>query len=83
MFQIPWNMRSLKKNGPSFSASLVLLFGIIFSTLLDMIFFDAEHRGWRGLIGGLVFVTGVYFIGYEKYLYELSKKGLIQDENYK
>ena len=75
MFQIPWNMRSLKKNGPSFSASLVLLFGIVFSTLFDIILFGGEHRGFRGIFGAVVFTIGVYFIGYEKYLFELEQKG--------
>lgn len=67
VFQIPWNMRSLKKNGPSFSASLILFFGICFSTILDIILFGGEHRGFRGILGGIIFTIGVYFIGYEKY----------------
>lgn len=75
MFQIPWNMRSLKKNGPSLTASLVLLFGITFSAIFDYLLFEGEHRGLKGLFGGLLFSIGVYFIAYEKHLYEQAKKG--------
>lgn len=71
MFQVPWAMRSLKNNGPSFSASLVLLYGIVFSTLLDKLLFGEDKMSLRRLVGGSIFIVGVYFIGYEKYKQDL------------
>ena len=72
-FQVPWTMRSIKKNGPSFSASLVIFFGILFSSLFDFILFEAENRGLRAQFGELIFTVGIFLIGYEKFLYELEK----------
>ena len=73
-FQIPWNMRSIKNNGPSFSASLVILFGVIFSSIFDFLLFEGEDRDWKGILGGFLYIIGVYFMGYERHLNELNKK---------